>query len=66
MFFYNMCVALSNEEYRSICKKICKRFKNLHFYPELEYYETNNICKRLITFKNELFVFLKFRCKSHE
>jgi len=52
--------ALSGTEYRSACKEIRKRFKKLRFHALLSHHETDNIRKRLITFKDELFVFLKY------
>lgn len=60
IFFHNMHPALSDEEYRSACKEIRKRFKKLCFNPELEHHEADNIRKRLINFKDELLVFLKY------
>ncbi|MCK4983193.1 MAG: transposase, partial [Victivallaceae bacterium] len=72
IFLHNMHLALSNEEYRSACKEIRtlrrlsrsnakgNRFKKLRSHPELEHHKTDNIRKRLITFKDELFVFLKY------
>jgi len=60
IFLHNMHPALNNEEYRSACKEIRKRFKKLRSHPELEHHKTDNIRKRLITFKDELFVFLKY------
>jgi hypothetical protein len=60
IFFHNMHPALSDEEYRSVCKEIRKRFKKLCLNPELEHHEADNIRKRLINFKDELLVFLKY------
>jgi len=60
IFLHNIHPALSNEEYRSAKKEIRKRFKKLRSHPELEHHKTDNIRKRLITFKDELFVFLKY------
>jgi len=60
IFLHNMHPALSNEEYRLACKDIRKRFKKLRSRPELEHHETDNIRKRLINFKDELLVFLKY------
>jgi hypothetical protein len=60
IFLHNMHPALSDTEYRSACKEIRKRFKKLRFHPEFEHHKTDNIRKRLITFKDELFVFLKY------
>ena len=57
---HNMHLALSNEEYRSMKKDIFKRFKELRSHLELKNHETDNIRKRLITFKDELFVFLEY------
>jgi transposase len=57
---HNTASALSNDEYRSMKKDIFKRFNKLLVNPELKHHETDNIRKRLITFKDELFVFLKF------
>ena len=60
IFLHNVHPALSNEEYRLACKDIRKRFKKLRSRPELEHHETDNIRKRLINFKDELLVFLKY------
>jgi transposase len=57
---HNMSSAFSRNEYRSAKKDILKRFKKLRSNPELEHHETDNIRKRLINFKDELFVFLKY------
>ncbi|NLZ45643.1 MAG: transposase [Clostridiales bacterium] len=60
IFIHNIYLTLSNEEYRSAKKDIRKRFKKLCSSPELAHHESDNIRKRLITFKDELFVFLKY------
>jgi hypothetical protein len=60
IFLHNMHHALSNEEYRSAKKDIRKRFNKLRSNAELKHHETDNIRKRLITFKDELFVFLEY------
>jgi hypothetical protein len=60
IFFHNMLPALSNEEYRLACKYIRKCFKKLLKHPELAHHKTDNIRKRLITFSDELLVFLKY------
>ena len=60
ILLHNMYPTLSNEEYRPACKDIRKRFKKLRSRPELEHHETDNIRKRLINFKDELLVFLKY------
>jgi len=60
IFLHNAHLALSGTEYRSACKEIRKRFKKSRSHVPLSHHETNNIRKRLITFKDELFVFLKY------
>jgi hypothetical protein len=60
IFLYNQHSALTSEEFRSGRKDIIKRFRKLYQYPPLSHHESDNIRKRLITFKNELFVFLKY------
>ena len=60
IFIHNIYLTLSNEEYRAAKKDIRKRFKKLCSSPELVHHESDNIRKRLITFKDELFVFLKY------
>lgn len=60
IFLHRMHPALSNEEYRLACKDIRKRFKKLRSRLELEHHETDNIRKRLINFKDELLIFLKY------
>ena len=57
---HNMHLALSDDEYRSMKKDILKRFNKLLANQELKHHETDNIRKRLITFKDEMFVFLKY------
>jgi hypothetical protein len=57
---HNAASTLSNDEYRSMKKNILKRFNELLANPELKHHEADNIRKRLIAFKDELFVFLKF------
>lgn len=58
MFLHKMLPALSNEGYRLACKDICISSKELLRHPELAYHKTDNIRKRLITFSDELLVFL--------
>jgi hypothetical protein len=60
IFLYNQHAVLTPDEYRSAKKEIFKRFKKLRAHTELEHHEADNIRKRLITFKDELFVFLKY------
>lgn len=51
---------LDTEEWRTAKKDILKRFRKLYRISPLSHHETENIRQRLITHKNELFVFLKF------
>ena len=51
---------LTEEEWRSGKKEILQRFRKSYNNKPLEHHETDNIRKRLITHKNELFVFLKY------
>ena len=51
---------LSVEAYRSGRKEILKRFRELYRNAPLSHHESDNIRKRLIAFKNELFTFLKY------
>lgn len=60
IFLHNAHSALSGTEYRSACKEIRKQFKKIRSHASLSHHETDNIRKRLITFKDELFVFLKY------
>ncbi|MFA6715392.1 MAG: IS66 family transposase, partial [Victivallaceae bacterium] len=60
IFLYNQHAVLTPDEYRSAKKNIFKRFKKLRSHTELEHHEADNIRKRLINFKDELFVFLKY------
>ena len=60
IFIHHMHSIFSAAEYRSACKDIRQRFKKLRSNPNLEHHETDNIRKRLITFKDELLVFLKY------
>jgi hypothetical protein len=60
IFLYNQHAALTPDEYRSAKKDIFKRFKKLRSHKELEHHEADKIRKRLINFKDELFVFLKY------
>lgn len=60
IFLHNMHPALSDTEYRSAKKKILKRFRKLRKHSELEHHESDNIRKRLIKFKDELFTFLEY------
>lgn len=52
--------ALSVEAYRSGRKDILKQFRKLYRHAPLSHHESDNIRMRLITFKNELFTFLKY------
>jgi hypothetical protein len=60
IFLKNQHSALTPDEYRSGRKDIIKRFRKLYQYEPLSHHESDNIRKRLIKFKNELFVFLKY------
>jgi hypothetical protein len=60
IFLYNQHDILTSDEYRSGRKTIIKRFRKLYRNAPLSHHESDNIRKRLITFKNELFVFLKY------
>jgi hypothetical protein len=60
ILLHNLYPELTSDEWRSGKKKILKRFKTLRRNAPLSHHETDNIRKRLITFKNELFVFLKY------
>ena len=60
IFLHNVHPALSDTEYRSAKKKILKRFRKLRKHSELEHHESDNIRKRLIKFKDELFTFLEY------
>ncbi len=60
IFLHNTHTTLPHAEYRLAKKDILKRFKKLCRHTELEHHETANIRKRLITFADELFVFLEF------
>jgi hypothetical protein len=51
---------LTTEEWRAGKKEILKRFRKLYKIPPLSHKVADNIRKRLITHKDELFVFLKF------
>ena len=59
IFLHNIHPALSDTEYRSAKKKILKRFRKQRKHSELEHHESDNIRKRLIKFKDELFTFLE-------
>ena len=56
---HNQYPSLAAERYRSGRKDILKRFRKLYQHEPLSHHETDNIRKRLVVFKNELFVFLK-------
>lgn len=58
--FHAQYLKLSTEEWRSGKKEILKRFRTLCRNEPLLHHEADNIRKRLITHKNELFVFLKY------
>jgi hypothetical protein len=60
VFLHNQHPVLTSNEYRSDRKDIIKRFRKLYQHATLTHHESDNIRKRLITFKNELFVFLKY------
>lgn len=60
VFLKNQHSALTPDEYRSGRKDIMKRFRKLYQHEPLSHHESDNIRKRLIKFKNELFVFLKY------
>ena len=60
IFLHNVHHAFSDTEYRSAKKKILKRFRKLRKHSELEHHESDNIRKRLIKFKDELFTFLEY------
>jgi hypothetical protein len=60
VILYNQHSALTPVEYRSGRKDILKRFRKLYQHEPLTHHESDNIRKRLITFKNKLFVFLKY------
>jgi hypothetical protein len=51
---------LTAEQYRSGRKTILKKFRTLYQHPPLLHHEVDNIRQWLITFTNELFVFLKY------
>ncbi len=57
---HNIHPSLSDSEYRREKKDIHKRFRKLQKHPELTHHDTDNIRKRLITFSDELLVFLKY------
>ena len=59
VFLHNQHTVLTPELYRSARKEILKRFRVLYRHEPISHHETDNIRKRLITHKNELFVFLK-------
>jgi hypothetical protein len=60
IFLHNQHIALTPDEYRSGRKDVLKRFRKLLRQAPLSYHDSDNIRKRLIKFKNELFVFLKY------
>ena len=60
VFLYNQHTALTPDEYRSGRKDILKRFRKLLRQAPLSHHDSDNIRRRLIKFKNELFVFLKY------
>jgi transposase len=60
IFLHRQHSILTAEEYRSGRKKILKRFRTLYQHPPLSNHEADNIRKRLIAHKNELFTFLKY------
>lgn len=58
--FHGQHPKLSSEAWCSGKHDIMQRFRVLVRHKTLSHHETDNIRKRLITFKNELFVFLKY------
>jgi hypothetical protein len=60
IFLHDQYSILTAEEYRFGRKAILKRFRILYQHSPLSHHEADNIRKRLITHKNELFVFLKY------
>ena len=60
IFLHRQHSILTADEYRSGRKKILKRFRTLYQHPPLSHHEADNIRKRLIAHKNELFTFLKY------
>jgi hypothetical protein len=64
IFLYNQHTTLTPDEYRSGRKDILKRFRKLLRQAPLSHHDSDNIRKRLIKFKNELFVFLKYPAVS--
>jgi len=60
IFLHDQYSILTADEYRSGRKGILKRFRKLYRHSPLSHHESDNIRKRLITHKNELFVFLKY------
>ena len=59
IFLHRWQSNFTTEEYRSGRKEILKRFRKLYRNAPLSNHEADNIRKRLITHKNELFVFLR-------
>ena len=64
IFLHNQHTTLTPDEYRSGRKDILKRFRKLLRQVPLSHHDSDNIRKRLIKFKNELFVFLKYPAVS--
>ena len=60
IFLHNQHTTLTPDEYRSGRKDVLKRFRKLLRQVPLSHHDSDNIRKRLIKFKNELFVFLKY------
>lgn len=60
IFLHEQCPILTTDAWRSARKKIMKRFKKLCRHTPLEHHKADNIRKRIITHKHELFVFLKY------
>ena len=60
IFLHSQHSTFTSDEYRSGRKDILKRFRKLYRHAPLSHHESDNIRKRLITFKNELFTFLKY------
>lgn len=60
IFLHHQHPVLTNEKFRSTRREILGRFRKLLLHKPLKHHEADNIRKRLITFKDELFVFLKY------
>ena len=60
ILLHNLHPRLTLDEWRSGRKDILKRFRKLYRRIPLSHHKADNIRKRLITHKHELFVFLKY------